>query len=528
MADKKTSAKPKPDKQLQEKRAKVSQSEFPRYSLSQVLRIPQALWDEFAGKDAAPHDVALALDLTPTSGGWRLLCGAAQAYGLTEGGYNATRMSLASLGRRIVAPLEEADDEKARMEAVLQPRVMREFFEKYNKGKFPSDKIAANVLVELGLPKDRTEKAIEILKANGEETGILRETKTGFFVALDVPLVPRKAKADDTKPETSQGSGEVTPPKIQPSAPTDISDSGGPVRSIGPQQPLARGRVVDCYKLRQRLGAGFSAEVWSASVQKAPPGVELARGDSVAIKFYHAHAMALPDQVLRVEREYRIAQTLRHPNLIRIYEFMLASPRPHHNFLVMDVAKGNPLSDLIERRELSVSQALSVFYQILSALDALHGAGALHRDVKPGNIAVSAVDDKVQATLLDLGIVTISYEKGVTAVSHFLGSKHWAPIEQLLGESLDERSDLYGAAAVAYNALTGVEPYAGSATEAAVAVAMGNGALQLPPLAEVPNDVRDMINACLSYRRNERPNSARDCLDVLGRYLTKSDVKAAQ
>ena len=155
--------------------------------------------------------------------------------------------------------------------------------------------------------------------------------------------------------------------------------------------------------------------------------------------------MALPDQVLRVEREYRIAQTLRHPNLIRIYEFMLASPRPHHNFLVMDVAKGNPLSDLIERRELSVSQALSVFYQILSALDALHGAGALHRDVKPGNIAVSAVDDKVQATLLDLGIVTISYEKGVTAVSHFLGSKHWAPIEQLLGESLDERSDLYGA-----------------------------------------------------------------------------------
>ena len=73
------------------KRSKVSQTEFPRYSLDQVMRIPQALWDEFAGKGAAPHDVAIALDLAPTSGNWRLLCGGSIAYGLTEGGYNATR-----------------------------------------------------------------------------------------------------------------------------------------------------------------------------------------------------------------------------------------------------------------------------------------------------------------------------------------------------------------------------------------------------------------------------------------------------
>jgi serine/threonine protein kinase len=78
----------------------------------------------------------------------------------------------------------------------------------------------------------------------------------------------------------------------------------------------------------------------------------------VALKFYHAHAMALPDQVLRVEREYRIAQSIRHPHLIRIYEFLLASPRPHHNFLVMDLARGILLRKLIDSRQLTIKQTV--------------------------------------------------------------------------------------------------------------------------------------------------------------------------
>jgi eukaryotic-like serine/threonine-protein kinase len=145
----------------------------------------------------------------------------------------------------------------------------------------------------------------------------------------------------------------------------------------------------------------------------------------------------------------------------------------------------------------------------------------LHLPVEftPGNISVEVTGDSVHSTLLDLGIVNITYEKGVTAVSHFLGSKHWAPIEQLMGQALDERSDLYSVGAVAYNAFTGSEPYAGSATEAAVAVAMGITPITLPPLCDVPQDVIDMINACLSYQRDERPSNARDCLDVLERHL---------
>ncbi len=505
------------------KRTYVSQAEFPRFTLEQASRVPQALWDEFAGSGAAPHDVAIALNMSPTSGTWRNLAGSALAYGLIEGGYNATRMLLTPLGRRIVAPTEEGDDGRARIEAATTPRVMSEFFQRYNRAKFPSQRIAENVLIELGLPKERAAAAFDTLEKNGRAVGILRETKTGLFVAVDDPGPPlrRPSDSDIAVPPGEAAPAEPIPRTTRPliGVSSESSIDSGPGVAIAQQRPLSRGAQVDCYKLKQRLGSGFSAEVWSATVHRLPPGTELAKGQNVALKFYHAHAMALPDQVLRIEREYRIAQSIRHPNLIRIYEFLLASPRPHHNFLVMDLARGLPLRKLIESRQLGVPQILKILHQVMSAVDALHGAGALHRDIKPGNITVEVTESSVHATLLDLGIVNITYEKGVTAVSHFLGSKHWAPIEQLLGESLDERSDLYGVGAVAFNALTGQEPYAGSLTEAAVAVKMGQHPLVVPKVEGLPSDVAEMISACLAYQRDERPNSARDCLDVLERHV---------
>ncbi len=175
-------------KQNDQKRAKVSQTDFPNITLEHALRIAQSIWDNFAGKGAAPHNIAMALDLSPTSGGWRNLCGSSIAYGLTEGGYNATQIALTDLGRRIVAPTEEGDDAFAKVDALLQPRLEREFFQKYNKAKFPKDEIGQNILVSMGLPKERVIQAFEILKDNGSFTGVIRETKTGPFVAIDNPV----------------------------------------------------------------------------------------------------------------------------------------------------------------------------------------------------------------------------------------------------------------------------------------------------------------------------------------------------
>ena len=505
----------------------VSQTEFPQISLERALRISQALWDNFAGGSAEPHQVALALDLAPTSGGWRNLCGSSIAYGLTEGGYGADEIEMTQLGRRVIAPLEEGDDRLAMVEAILAPRIMREFYTKYDKAKFPRNDVAKNLLVSFGLPKSRADTALQILKDNAEFTGVAHETKTGTFIALGNPVVKAVIESADVDAVESTDELVVVPASSVP-VPSATPAEPGPRRHtetavaeyISPSAPLRRGLDVDIYRLKERLGAGYSAEVWSATVRKVPPGVDLEKNAQVAMKIYHSYAMALPDQVVRVEREFRIAQRIRHPHLVRIYEFMLASPRPHHCFLVMDLAKGQLLKDHVASKNLSAAQNVVILRHMASALDEMHTAGAIHRDVKPSNISVEVSGTQVHATLLDLGIVSITYEKNVTAGSRFMGSKHWAPYEQLLGQPLDERSDIYSLGAVAYNLFTGFEPFSGSPTEAAIAVQMSNRPLEIPLLADVPRDVIDVMNQALSSKPENRPRTVREILTVLDRNTT--------
>lgn len=168
----------------QPKRVIVSQSEFPNTALDHVLRLPQAIWDDFAGKGAPPLRLAMAIGIKPSSGPWRNLCGSSIAYGLTEGGYNAAQIALTPLGLKIVRPTTEGDSHEGLREAILRPRIQREFLERYNNAKFPKDTIAQNVLIDLGLPKERAAQALAILKANAELAGVLADIRGDKFVFL--------------------------------------------------------------------------------------------------------------------------------------------------------------------------------------------------------------------------------------------------------------------------------------------------------------------------------------------------------
>ena len=169
------------------KRAYIPQSKIPKMTLAEALLLPQGLNDNFAGKPTAPHQLAMAVDISPTSSNWQDICGASIAYGLTLGGYNASTISLTELGARIVAPTVEGDDVIAKAEASLKPEIARQFFGHYNKAKFPQDKIAKNVLAQMGVPAERLDAVLETLKQNGQLVGIIHQTKTGPFVAIDTP-----------------------------------------------------------------------------------------------------------------------------------------------------------------------------------------------------------------------------------------------------------------------------------------------------------------------------------------------------
>lgn len=201
------------------KRTYYKQSDFPLTSLQQAQKIASAIVDNFAGDGGSPPDIALALGISPTSSGWQALTGAAIAYGLIDGGWNAITTKLTPLGRKLVAPEAEGEDLAARREAILKPRLLHDFFEKYRRAKFPNDTIAGNVLKAMGLPTERTDGALDIVKENGRYAGIIRDTPTGPFINLDSPGVPAPTATPEFPDQNSlddQGGespkAEVVPP----------------------------------------------------------------------------------------------------------------------------------------------------------------------------------------------------------------------------------------------------------------------------------------------------------------------------
>lgn len=170
--------------QQNSKRTRLSQTDVPSYSLDDALRIPRAIGDNYAFHPTQPLDVAAALGIQPTSSGFRMLTGAAIAYGLTEGGSNAPFISVSGLARRILEPQEEGDDMLARRQAFLRPRVLREFLTKYDRHKLPRDEIAKNVLLTMGVPKDALDRTLKFIIDGAKFVGFLQNINGINYVNL--------------------------------------------------------------------------------------------------------------------------------------------------------------------------------------------------------------------------------------------------------------------------------------------------------------------------------------------------------
>lgn len=164
--------------------SRVSQSDVPANTLTKAIRIPSAIYDNYAGDPVSPLQLAQALNMSPTSGPFKSLTGSSIAYGLTEGGYNAKEIKLTDLGLRIVRPTEEGEDQIARVTALLKPRVINEFLNKYDRKQLPRNDIAINVLDQMGVPRDRAEKAYEMIIESAESLNLITIIKDKKYVGL--------------------------------------------------------------------------------------------------------------------------------------------------------------------------------------------------------------------------------------------------------------------------------------------------------------------------------------------------------
>ncbi|SDO68303.1 TIR domain-containing protein [Geodermatophilus sp. DSM 45219] len=211
-------AAPSPSEDSPKKRARVLQSDIPAYTLKQALTVAEALRDQFGKQPASALMLAKALNLSPRSSTFRMLTGAATAYGLTDAGGYADRIGLTERGRRAVAPTEEGDDLAAQREAALSPRIPREFLARYDKNRVPNEKIALNVLEELGVSVDATARALETILENARDYGFLETVKGSQYVTLEGADTrvrepdPEEHRAGAPSAENEVGASTTDPP----------------------------------------------------------------------------------------------------------------------------------------------------------------------------------------------------------------------------------------------------------------------------------------------------------------------------
>ena len=222
----------------------------------------------------------------------------------------------------------------------------------------------------------------------------------------------------------------------------------------------------------------------------------------------------------RFLREARAAATIQHPNVCKVYDY---GEHEGIAFLVMEYLEGRTLLDwMIEEDTLDEVDAVSFVRQILSALEAAHGHGFLHRDVKPANVILVGEPPKVK--LLDFGLAKPlsprPADPTLTATGVTVGTRPYMAPEQLSGRrDLDVRCDVYAAGAVLFHMLSGKLPFPGEGVELALAIASGSH-LDLAELRpELPRGLVEAVHRALRLQRQDRFPTAKAFELALARVL---------
>ena len=250
--------------------------------------------------------------------------------------------------------------------------------------------------------------------------------------------------------------------KICPVCSTEYPDGvkfcpndGQTLRSAGPAANLVGQVVADRYHVVKKLGEGGMGQVYLAEHVKM--------GRRSAIKVMNPSMVHDPDAVARFNREASNASRITHPNVCAIYDF--GETPDGLIYLAMEFIEGEPLTDLLERDgALPVPRAVSIFLQTADALHAAHDLGIVHRDLKPDNIMLTKRKTGGEIVkVVDFGIAKAvgGDEAGqkVTKTGLVVGTPEFMSPEQLSGDAVDGRSDLYSLALVFYRMLSGKLPF---------------------------------------------------------------------
>jgi serine/threonine-protein kinase len=230
----------------------------------------------------------------------------------------------------------------------------------------------------------------------------------------------------------------------------------------------------------------------------------------VALKFLAGQYASDQEFKERFKREAQAAAVLNHPNIITIHEVAEHESKP---YISMEYVEGGSLKELIASGELSVGRVMDIAGQICEALAKAHGAGIVHRDVKPQNILI---DKDGRLRILDFGLAKVKKEAMLTQVGTTVGTVAYMSPEQARGEDVDPRVDIWALGVVLYEMLTGEMPFKGEHEQAVIYAILNAEPQALTGLApKIPVELEEIVNRALAKRPEERYRTADEMLNDL-------------
>src|SRR5450432_2491095 len=252
------------------------------------------------------------------------------------------------------------------------------------------------------------------------------------------------------------------------------------------------GHTISHYRITQKLGAGGMGVVYKA--------VDLQLERTVALKFLPDQFAVTPEDKERLLREARSASALDHPNIGVIHG--LEESEDRQLFIVMAYYEGQTLAQRLNRGLIQPGEALDIAIQISSGLAAAHARNIVHRDIKPSNIIITS--DGV-AKIVDFGLARVVASASATQSISLTGTLPYMAPEQILGEPIDQRSDVWALGVILVQMITGSHPFVRPNT-----AAMTFAILNQPPAAldVVPAAVCPLIYKALSKKPAHRHANA--------------------
>jgi serine/threonine protein kinase len=287
---------------------------------------------------------------------------------------------------------------------------------------------------------------------------------------------------------------------------------------------LCSGTRLGPYEIVAVLGAGGMGEVYRARDPRL--------GRDVAIKVRPASFSADPDRLRRFEQEARAAARLNHPNILTVHEIAAHDGQP---YVVSELLEGETLRTVIERGPMPVKRAVDYAIQLCRGLAAAHEKGIVHRDLKPENVFVTK-DGRVK--ILDFGsaklteaaaagaeTVLIGTHLGDTTPGLVVGTVGYMSPEQVRGQPVDHRSDIFNVGAILYELLGGTRAFAGATPADTLSDILGKDPPELPSGHRSVSPALDrIVRHCLEKVPSQRFQSASDVAFALENAGIPSEV----